>query len=209
MIPGLPTDIALLLIGTESEDVNRQLTAAERQRMRTFGHPDRRRAFALGRAAARTLLSERLGVSPLDVPLHVAQDGAPDLLGTALNVTITHAGRGDEILAAAAIGDRPLGIDLEAIVPRRSDLHERILQPAERAAFEALPYDANTSQLLMWSMKEAVLKGLRTGFRRPARSIYLSSIQDGRAVASLPDGPSWAVRYARHGDFWLCLAFLE
>ncbi len=177
--------------------------------MATFGHPDRRRGFALGRFAARTLLAERLGCAPGEVPLNVAEGGAPLVRDTPLHVSISHAGKGAGIRAAAAVGPRPIGVDLEAIVPRRSDLHARILQPEEQGLRATLPYDANTSQLLLWSLKEAVLKGLRTGFRRPARSIRLLVVADGRAEAEAGEGGRWALLYERRGDFWLTVAVLD
>ena len=207
MLPDLPSDLQLRLCDIHTDRPETVLTDAERQRLTTFGHADRRHSFVLGRYAARTVLAERMGLPPQDVPLQVGDDGALDLHGHDLLVSITHAGKGEDVHAAALIGERPLGVDLEAIVPRREDLAERILNPSERGVFEALPYDGNTGQLLMWSMKEAVLKAQRTGFRRAARTVQVTRIADGRAKAMTVDGGRWALRYEQIGGFWLTLAF--
>ncbi|MEM8557694.1 MAG: 4'-phosphopantetheinyl transferase, partial [Bacteroidota bacterium] len=108
------------------------ITEAEAARHASFGHPTRRVLFALGRTAARTLLAERLGVDPLDVPLVVADDGAPEVAGHPVEVSLSHTLTPDETpIALAAVGDVPLGVDIEALKPRRPDLYRFLLHPEE------------------------------------------------------------------------------
>jgi phosphopantetheinyl transferase len=98
-----------------------------------------------------------------------------------------------------------VGLDLERAVPRHPDLLARILTPEEDAVLAALG-GAGDVAALVWAMKEAVLKGLGTGFRRPARTIRLSPDADADFHAD-DGGAGWSVRYAREGPFWLAVAW--
>jgi 4'-phosphopantetheinyl transferase len=185
------------------------LTPEERARAASFALADRRLGFALGRTAARGLLAERLGCAPQAVPLTLADGGAPVVAGHPLFVSISHAGRGAETLAAAAVAERPVGLDLEWIRPLRPDLYRRILAPDEYGLLEKLPLGHDEAQALLWSLKEAVLKGLQTGFRRAAPSVHLADVGGGRAWADAGGGSAWALRYGRHGGFWVAVALAD
>lgn len=187
------------------------LSDAERARLATFGHPDRRRQFALGRTAARTLAAARLAVAPEAVPLAVGADGAPELPG--LHVSIAHTARADRVAALAAVASGPVGVDLERVAPRRPDLWRRILTPAEHALLDALGGPTDDAQTLLWTLKEAVLKGQRTGFRAGGRSVRLALDADGgppdrgHARAEAEGSGAWTVAFGREGDLWLAVAW--
>ena len=190
------------------------LSAAERARRDGFGAADRRRHFALGRLAARTLAGERLGVPPGAVPLGVAADGAVEVEGADLHLSISHGGGGAAAVGLAAIGPRPVGVDVEPIRARRADLWTRILRPDERPALDALGGPSDESQTLLWSLKEAVLKGQRTGLRAGARSVRLelgdgADLSSGVASAQADASGRWALRYARRGDLWVVVTVLR
>lgn len=185
------------------------LTPTEVARRDGFGSDDRRRHFALGRVALRTLAAERLGVAPGIVPLHVAADGAVELDGR--HVSISHGGAGDAAVGLAALAGRPVGVDVEPIRERRADLWTRILRPDERPSLDALGGPSDEAHTLLWSMKEAVLKGQRTGLRAGARSVRLTlaagtSLAAGEASAASDRSGAWTLRYLRRGDLWLVLA---
>ena len=98
-----------------SEPDGSVLTDAERARWASFGHADRRRQFVLGRTAARALGARRLRCAPAEVPLGLGEDGAPTLDGAF--VSIAHGGRGEDAVGAAALADRAVGVDVEAVAP--------------------------------------------------------------------------------------------
>lgn len=180
------------------------LSAEERARMATFLHAGRRRSFALGRAAARTLLAEQLGVAPAQVPLCVADDGGVDVDGAAIRVSIAHSGEH----AVAAVAPRPVGIDLEHIAPRHENLSRFLLHPDEYAAFDALPLDHTRSVILCWTLKEATLKALRTGFRRSPKKLRLAIDLPAQAAhVHLLDRPPMHLRFEEREGFYLAVAF--
>lgn len=209
LVGALPTDVeaAWIVAGAEADGV---LSAEERVRRDTFGHPDRRLQFTLGRTVARGLVGRRLGVEPGAVGLRLGADGAPEVEG--LHISIAHGGRGARAVAAAAVAGRPVGIDVEAVAPRRPDLWTRILTPEERPVLDALGGPTDAAQTLLWSLKEAVLKGQRTGLRAGGRSVRLTMDADGTPEAGAAEAVSersgrWALRFQRVDDVWLSVAW--
>lgn len=92
---GLPPDIALRTVDYDAEAArawHAWLSSEEAARLAAFGAEARRRQFVAGRAAARGLLAEWLGVPPAAVPLVTAPDGSLFVEGTPLAVSLTHAG---------------------------------------------------------------------------------------------------------------------
>ena len=189
------------------------LSEREHARADAFGSASRRRQFALGRTAARTLAGERLGVDPDRVDLRVAADGAPEVPG--VHLSIAHTGRGGNVAAAAALAARPIGVDLERVAPRRPDLWRRILRPEEHTLLEALGGPTDDAQTLLWTLKEAVLKGQRTGFRAGGRSVHLALAADGvppargHATAEAEGSSAWRIAFGRDGDLWLAVAWAD
>ena len=206
----LPAGLAARLLRA-SDGVAPALAPDERGRQAAFGHADRRRQFALGRTAARTLAAGRFGCAPEAVPLTVGADGAPDLPG--LHVSIAHTARGDRVAALAAVADGPVGVDLERVAPRRPDLWRRILADDEHGLLDALGGPTDRAQTLLWTLKEAVLKGQRTGFRAGGRSVRLALDADGApptrglATATARASGAWTVAFGLEGDLWLAVAW--
>lgn len=182
----------------------------ERTQAKGFGSEKRRREFALGRATARALLSERLAVAPPDVPLRVADDGAPELDEPALYVSIAHAATTAQTLAVAAVGTRPLGVDLEPIRPRRPDLYRFLLHPDEYDVLEQLPHEHDAAQVLLWTLKEATLKAMRTGFRVSPKTLRLTVEPERQSAAvQVETGERWVLRYAERDGCFLAVAFAD
>ena len=207
----LPPDVRVALAsGGAGGDTHRDLSDAERTRLASFGSADRRVRFALGRRAARTLAAERLGCDAADVPLRIGADGAPRLDGA--HLSIAHAGRGGDAVGAAALADRPVGVDVEPIRPRHPALWRRILRDDERPVLDGMGGATDAAQTLLWSMKEAVLKGQRTGLRAGARSVRLTldrpaRLDAGGAAAVSEASGAWRLAYADLGGLWLVVAW--
>lgn len=146
------------------------LTPEESDRRATFRSVARRDSFALGRYAARDLLSESLGCSPAEVPIEVLPDGSLAVPGTPWQLSISHTGP----YAAAAIATSEIGIDLERIRPRPESLFRFILQPEEMKLREELDLPTEHQIVLFWALKESVLKAKRTGLRLSPRTLRLS-----------------------------------
>lgn len=179
------------------------LSTEEARRAQTFSRGKRRREFVLGRAAARMLLSERMGVRPGEVALQVAEGGAIDVIGTDLHVSIAHSG--DHAVAAAA--PRYIGVDIETIISRNADLHRYMLHPDEHQLLESLPMDRDRAQILCWTLKEAVLKAMRVGLRYSPKKLHLQiDMANEAAIVNTDHGDQWTAFFEEWDAFYVAVA---
>ena len=211
MSPLRPTTLLVppsVAVATATDPDAGVLSPEERARLAAFAAPERRRAFVLGRTAARHLLARALGEDAAAIVLTVGSDGAPCVPGR--HVSIAHTGRGADAVAVAAVSRRPVGVDVERVGPRRADLWRRLLTPGEHAVLDALGGPTDSAQTLLWALKESVLKGQRTGFRAGARSVVLTlGDAPGRAAAVSDVSGAWQVAYERLGGSWLAVAWAD
>lgn len=176
--------------------------------MSEFGAAVRRREFIAGRAAARALFADVLKVSPSAVPLRQADDGGVDVERDEWHVSISHS---DEH-AVAACARHPVGVDLELVKSRDEGIARFLLHPQNRETglLENLPYDKEEALILCWTLKEAVLKARRSGFRRSPKTLRLEVTPDRqRATVHVQDGRVWSATYDRLEDLILSVAFPE
>ena len=147
------------------------LDDAERARRRRFLSVRARREFALCRAALRVSLSERLGCAHRELSFDRLEHGKPVARVAGRQVetgftgfNVSHSGRHGLI---AIGGQGCLGVDLEERVPERDleGIGGLVYGPAERLLLEnaAGPERVHLFYRL-WSMKEALIKALGTGF---------------------------------------------
>jgi 4'-phosphopantetheinyl transferase len=183
------------------------LTDLEGRRLGGYRSEPRRRQSALGRTAARTLAAEVLGVSPLEVGLESDRDGAPVIAG--LDVSISHTSRGGAPAGVAVIAKRTVGVDLERVSQRRPDLWRRLLRPDEYAVLEATGGPTDEVQTTLWSIKEAVLKGQRTGFRAGARSLRILEVGERISIVEADASGRWHVATGLEGDLLIAIAWRD
>lgn len=110
-------------------------------------------------------------------------------------------------MAAVAIAERAVGLDVERIRAPHPRLYERILSPRERVMVEALPVSLEQATLLVWTLKEAVVKGLRTGLRRPMRSLELEIDYQGRRASVDGVHGEWEANFAVVDGYLVSLAY--
>ncbi len=181
------------------------LSDEERARLDGFGSEKRRREFALGRDTARRLVAGHTGEVPEGVSLRVAEDGAPEV--DTLCLSIAHASTDTFTLAGAVASPLPVGIDLEVVRPRRPDLYRYILHPDEYGLMQTLPHDHDTTQVLLWTLKEAALKAMRTGFRVSPKALrFVMPPFEGMAVLRHED-TLWDLQFAEVEGCFVAVAF--
>ena len=129
------------------------------------------RQFALCRAALRIELAERLGCRNRDLSFAAREHGKPFALleGSPAKVGFNVSHSGDHGLIAFA-GRDGVGVDLEVRRPRRdfTGIGRRVYGPAERRALAAAAGTGEEQRLFyrLWSLKEALIKAIGTGFSR-------------------------------------------
>lgn len=180
------------------------LSPDERARLATFRAEKRRHEFTLGRAAARKLLSRCLQLPANEVPLSVAEDGGLVVDTGDYHVSISHTAR----QAVAAVGRRPVGVDLEAIKSLRAEISRFVYHEADYALFDALPLDDARSQILAWALKEAALKARRTGLRFSPRRMRIElSLPERTAVLHEDTGAAWRASFREQDGLYLAIAY--
>lgn len=202
----LPSSVRVLSVTYEDEKVGvwaEWLSEDERACIDSFGAASRRREFMAGRAAARQLLSDELGLVPSSVPLRRADDDAVDVEGHSCFLSIAHSGPH----AVAACSEHRVGVDIEHIEPRDPAVARFLFPPEERDVIGRLPYDADAALVLCWSLKEAVLKGRRSGFRTSPKGVHLEVDPDAEtAHADVDGGRPWTLFFARESGYWITVA---
>lgn len=208
MLIDLPADMDVYRLKYDShcrEQWESYLSAAERDQMNRFGSRKRRREFLLGRAVLRELLARHLDRPPADIPVYQADDGAPEVEGSPVQVSLTHS----HGWAAAVVGSGPIGIDMEYIQPRHERLYQQILHDREMEMFDALPCDHDERQILCWTLKEATLKAVRPTERLSLRDMWIDCRFEARQavvhVANL--SLDWTVMFEKLDNFYLAVAY--
>ena len=181
----------------------RWLSDSERLRINSFRSRKRRKEFLLGRAVARALISDRLDIPERDVLITVGHDGAPRIPFYDWRLSIAHS----DLLAAAALFKGEIGVDVEPIVERRPDLYRYLLHPEEYPLLQTTGYRHNDAQILIWCIKEAVLKARRSGLRMSPKRLRVEiSKSDGIAAVREPGGRMWLVPFERVEGHFISVA---
>ncbi len=179
----------------------RYLTAAERETYESQS-PRRRRQWLSGRIAAKdavlTYLRRERGlksVFPQELRIENDARGAPhiqpnvtDSVPLSLHISLTHKGN----LAAAIVGEAPVGIDIERIEVRDEGFitmaftaHERLLLRGE---------DDATAYTRGWVAKEVIAKADGTGLRGNPKDFIIES----REGDCLRVNGKWVVTHQLH-----------
>lgn len=189
--------------GTEWREI---LTPDETARRETFKSNRRRQTFTMGRVAARRLLGRTLDIPPSQVPLVISESGAIDVDGFDGFLSISHT----DDAAVAVVSEMPVGVDMEPIKARVDDLYTYVLAECEYPLLEKSGLDRNSATLVCWVVKEAVLKGLRTGLRRSPSDLKLSiNFESGVGSVFVADGSPWTSRHYEIAGNYLAIAYPE
>jgi len=154
------------------------LSAPERDRASRFAFDLDRRRFTVARAGLRTLLGERLGVTPEAVELIYGKNGKPALANeqadSELCFNVSHSA---DIAAYAFSFGRDIGIDVENLreIGNADNIASRFFSAAENESYHALPLaDKALGFLNCWTRKEAFIKALGDGLTYSLRDFDVS-----------------------------------
>jgi len=183
--------VALDVDGRVLDELDRELSADERETAGRFVYPRDRRRSTVARASLRRVLAGYLDVAPADVPLTRAESGKPELREAAgVHFNLSHSGE----TAVIAVAHSPVGVDAERVRPDLSpaDLARTALTERERSLLADLPEgDRRRVFFEVWTLKEAYVKATGAGIGAfetfdvwPGRSVH-----DGlRPAAVGPEG---------------------
>ena len=179
----------------------------ERRRWERFVVKGARRQFALCRAALRINLNERLECRNEELSFGYLEHGKPfaKVNGTPSPVSfnVSHSGLHGLIGFAEHDG---FGVDLEERAPGRNfdGIGSSVYGPAERRALTAATGPGKTDLFYrLWSLKEALIKALGTGFSlNPSRFEIPPAMLDGARSSKFrfPHAPSETWRLMDLGE---------
>ena len=176
------------------------LTEAERRRALRLRFERDRRRFVVARARLRELLAERLGARPQALELVPGPGGkpglAPELAASGWRFNMSHC---DELALYAFSRGRELGIDLEAIRPvgEADAIAERFFAPGERSDYVSFtPGERAAGFLRLWTRKEALAKGLGSGFGAAPGELDASCPPRGWSIESFAPEPGFIAALA-------------
>ena len=190
------------------------LNEEERARWRQYPLPGPRRRFALCRAALRAVLCNQLGCSNERLSFGSSSYGKPfalvDGAPAAIRFNLSHGGKHGLIALAP---HRRLGVDVEERIARRDfdELSEAVFGPHEQSAL-ACVRGCDRVQLFfrLWTIKEALIKALGTGFSFDVSRFEVPPIlyQGRMSIFCFPQLPEvhWRVEYIGNEEFSAAIA---
>ena len=191
------------------------LDDSERERLRRFRADPPRREFVLCRSALRAILCRELDCPNARLSFESSEHGKPSALAGAapapLDFSVSHSG--GHALIAVARGGR-VGIDVEdRALPRDIEATASLtFTPTEQAELAAADGVRKTEFFYsIWTMKEALIKGLGVGFGlNPARFEIPPAMRSGarRCIFRFPHlpGERWRLENLGNADFAAAIA---
>ncbi len=196
------------LAETPSEAVLRTcfdvLNTDERRAAERYRAPSRRAQAIVSRAVLRRALSRRLGRGPETWRFETSPRGRPRLAAgqgvDGVDFNISHT---EGCIACAIARNARVGVDVEARsrLPDIADVASRFLSPSEAQAVASMPEgSAATALLRLWTLKEALAKGIGIGMALDLRAIDLPTDPRGDGLAfTSPSAKRWAFRAYGNG----------
>lgn len=161
------------------------LSASERAKAGRFRFLADRRRYVLGRAGARRVLGEELGVRPKALRFGEGRYGKPSVVVGGRRVEFNVAHSGEVVLVAVA--KRAVGVDVEHVDPDRDleTLASACLTRREASLWRRMEPSRRAAGLYrLWVRKEALAKAAGRGLSAGLSSLDVRS--SGRAAARCP-----------------------
>jgi 4'-phosphopantetheinyl transferase len=159
---------------------NEVLSEDERARASRLGFTVHRDNFVTARGYLRTILARYLNTRPGEIVFEYNEHGKPGVAaetGTKkISFNLSHS-RDLALCAVAAKGE--VGIDVEYIRPvlKPEKILERFFSPGEMEYFHSRPeVMRNRAFMSLWTIKEAYLKAVGTGFSSKLKDLDFSPV---------------------------------
>ncbi len=192
------------------------LDEKERARWRRYRYNRPRGEFTLCRGALRSILCSRLGCKNERLSFDVLKHGKPfalvDGIAAPVSFNVSHGGKYG-LIALAPQGR--LGVDVEERVARfdLDGMSEFVFSPGEQADFAAVRGQVKFHLFFtLWTLKEALIKALGTGFSLdPSRFEIPSAMRRGarKGMFRFPHIPDvgWRLENLGNPDFAAAIAY--
>lgn len=177
-------------VGSFDDSVWQQLTGEEQRRAKRLRVASAQNQFVLTRTWLRSVLANYCELRAIDIPLAYSNHGKPHLDHPELSrfqFNLTHS---RDIALLAITLDRPVGIDLEWIDPKRDfqALASRYYSPKEQAWLKQFEDDKLSDEFYhIWVRKEAWLKAMGKGITMALEAMDVEMQNAPTFTLSLPN----------------------
>lgn len=182
-------------------DMKKIVSSATLARTEKMRFDSDKKSKIAGEAAARMLLSEELSIPPAEINFKYTSLGKP-YIDENIYFNITHSAG----VAAAALNDTEIGIDIEKIRDFDERILERICTEKEKEYIlsEKDETKRNKRFFQIWTLKEAYLKCIGTGITAGLKSVEFT-IKNGEAF---PNRENFTAVLTEYNDFILSVVYL-
>ncbi len=137
------------------------LDGKKKERLLRYKNTRDRKLSVCAEMLAKKAISEKFSVPVSDVKILAMESGQPFCGNFDVHLSLSHSGD----YAVCAVGDRPVGIDIQKIVPYNLKTAQKVCSEAELCRIEKSA-DKAAEFIKLWTKKEAVLKMQGTGVRQ-------------------------------------------
>jgi 4'-phosphopantetheinyl transferase len=179
------------------EDLRKLLSREEILRSENLVFSERQEDYIICRGLLRKILSQYLNQAPHQIPIEVNTKGKPYLSHHHYNFNLSHS---KNLFLCGITQDSRIGVDLQHIyqISNLDSLVQKYLSPPEQQILKEAPENQTRELFFMiWTAKEAYLKGIGDGFHRLARSITVCKKDNGLLALRIKDG-----MISNHSDEW-------
>lgn len=191
------------------------LTENEQHKILQYAQEESRMQHQASRCLLRLLLGKYLHISPKKIPVCTNAHGKLFLDQNALSpdgksrlpklyFNVSHTGTQ---LAFAFSCHTPVGIDIEEMRNhvRTASLANRFFHPNEWERFSHLS-TTESKQLFFryWTIREAFVKGLGTGFSIPSDSFLINESISSKGLYEIAEYPNWRIQALPAPDGYMC-----
>jgi len=208
--PPIPTYISIGIaeINTFSKEDVQQLHALEYNKLMSLKNSKRRNEFVASRLLMKKLAGENM--IPSLYIAHQPNEGSPygiqNMDGTKKKWELSISHSKNWVCCALSDTIHPVGVDIEPVsrrIPIR--LKDRFLHTNEQGHKHYLAEQEPVIKL--WTLKEAVVKLLKTGLRTNLNSIELRRLGDNLFKAQYRSHPEIQVISIKRNEHFIALAF--
>jgi 4'-phosphopantetheinyl transferase len=185
------------LVDEDFESYLDVLADDERIRAGNYAFEADRNRFVIGRGKLRHVLGSICGVPPHSISFKYNQTGKPFLQlqrEEELYFSVTHSGQ----IIGIAISSQIIGFDIEQfrVIENMESIASEIFSESEQRQFLLLSKDQRSlAFFILWTKKEALIKGLGQGVSYPLRDlnigISLMNPNDQKAVSKCQQLQDW------------------
>ncbi|WP_052496649.1 4'-phosphopantetheinyl transferase family protein [Pedobacter lusitanus] len=171
------------------------LHESEVNHLHTLKLPKVQHSYLLGRYAAKSALSafaDHMVLTEVQISSGIFQQPVLYLpQGGNIQLSIAHTDRMG--MAVVFQEGHPMGVDVEAVDPGQSETMREVITSGESKKLHLINNDVNLSLALLWTMKEALSKVLKTGLMTPFALYEIESaeVKEGIVIADFINFPQY------------------